>query len=122
MSDSVIDVYLSDVGEPQRTTLQVLRERILQVVPDAEEVMAYGAPAFKVGGKTVAGFAAYKNHLSYLPHSGTVLGGLSGELSGFEASKGALKFALDDAPPADLVRKLISARMRELGMEPPPGE
>ncbi len=117
MSD--IDVYLSNVSEPQRTTLQVLRERIREVVPDAEEVMAYGAPAFKVGGKAVAGFAAYKNHLSYLPHSGTVLDGLRSELGGFEASKGALKCPLDEALTADLVRKLISARMRELGMEPP---
>jgi hypothetical protein len=29
-------------------------------------------PAFRMHGKTVAGFAAFKDHLSYLPHSGTV--------------------------------------------------
>ena len=51
MSDDVIDADLSTVDEPQRTTLQAVRERILDVVPDAEEVMAYGAPAFKVEGR-----------------------------------------------------------------------
>jgi hypothetical protein len=30
-------------------------------------------PAFKVHGKTVAGRAAFKNHLSYMPHSRSVL-------------------------------------------------
>jgi len=42
-------------------------------LPDVEECISYGMPAFKVDGKTVAGFAAFKNHLSHLPHGGSVL-------------------------------------------------
>ena len=58
--------------EPKRSTLAQLRRDILAVVPEAEQCISYAVPGFKVAGKTIAGFAAFKNHLSYLPHSGSV--------------------------------------------------
>jgi uncharacterized protein YdhG (YjbR/CyaY superfamily) len=88
----------------------------LEVVPEAEQGISYGMPAFKVGGKTVAGFAAFKNHLSYLPHSGSVLSSLGDEVAAYETSKGALRFAVDKPLPKRLVKKLVTARMRELGL------
>ena len=116
MAQDEIDVYLAALEEPKRSTLEQLRTVILEVVPDAEQGLAYGAPAFKVGGKTVAGFAAYKNHLSYLPHSGSVLAELGDAVAGYETSKGSLKFAIDQPLSKRLVVTLIAARMRELGM------
>ena len=80
---------------------------ILEVVPDAEQGLAYGAPAFKVRGKTVAGFAAFKNHSSYLPHSGSVLADLGDAVARYETSKGSLKFAIDQPLPKGLVATLI---------------
>ena len=62
MAQDEIDAYLAALEEPKRSTLEKLRTVILEVVPDAEQGLAYGAPAFKVRGKTVAGFAAFKNH------------------------------------------------------------
>ena len=50
--------------------------------------LAYGMPAFKAGGQTVAGFAAFKGHLDYMPNSGSVLVALGDEVAGFETSKG----------------------------------
>ncbi len=72
-------------------------------------------PAFKVGGKTVAGFAAFKDHLSYLPHSGSVIGALGADLAGYQSTKGSLHFPVDEPLPPNLVTKLVAARMRELG-------
>jgi uncharacterized protein YdhG (YjbR/CyaY superfamily) len=109
-----IDRYLAGLDEPKRSTLEALRTSILEVVPDAEQCISYGMPAFKVGGKTVAGFAAFKNHLSYLPHSGSVLSTLAGDVAGYETSKGALRFAIETPLPGHLVKKLVMARMREL--------
>jgi uncharacterized protein YdhG (YjbR/CyaY superfamily) len=111
-----IDAYLAQVGEPKRTTLETVRRSILAVIPEAEECLAYGAPAFKVQGKTVAGFAAFKSHLSYLPHSGSVLAELDDDLSAYTLTKGALQFAVDEPLPADLIRSLITSRMQELGL------
>jgi uncharacterized protein YdhG (YjbR/CyaY superfamily) len=111
-----IDAYLEALEEPKRSTLQALRRSILEVVPDAEQGLSYGMPAFKVGGKTVAGFAAFKGHLSYLPHSGSVLDELGDDVAGYETSKGALKFAVDKPLPKRLVKQLVKTRMRELGL------
>ena len=71
-------------------------------MPEAEECISYGAPAFKVEGKAVAGFAAYKNHLSYLPHSSSVLAILGDDIAAYDASKGALRFAIDKPLPKRL--------------------
>ncbi|MFZ2016625.1 MAG: DUF1801 domain-containing protein, partial [Nocardioides sp.] len=76
MSADEIDAYLTTVEEPKRSTLETLRRSILAVVPDAEQCISYGMPAFRVDGKVVAGFAAFRHHLAYLPHSGAVLGDL----------------------------------------------
>jgi uncharacterized protein YdhG (YjbR/CyaY superfamily) len=111
-----IDGYLAEVEEPKGTTLETLRRSILEVVPDAEQCISYGTPAFKVDGKTVAGFAAFKNHLSYLPHSGSVLGQLGDEIAGYTSTKGALHFAVGAPLPDALVRKLVETRLHELGL------
>ena len=117
MAPQDVDQYLSSLDEPQRGTLEALRRSILEVVPDAEQRISYGVPAFVVNGKAVAGFAAFKSHLSYLPHSGSVLSQLDeGDLAGYRHTKGSLHFAVDQPLPSALVRKLVAARMSELGL------
>ena len=60
MSAEEIDQYLDALEEPQRATLARLRQTILDILPDAEQGISYGVPAFKVRGKTIAGFAALR--------------------------------------------------------------
>lgn len=113
VSAQEIDQYLDALEEPKRTTLSRLRQTILDVVPEAEQGISYGLPAFKVRGKTIAGFAAFKNHLSYLPHSGSVFPELKDELEGYSISSGALRFSTGEPLPAPLVGKLIAVRLRQ---------
>ncbi len=119
MSAEQIDDYLRDVDEPKRSTLQVLRRTILDVIPDAEQGISYGMPAFRMQGKTVAGFAAFKDHLSYLPHSGTVLGQLADELDGYTMTKGSLHFPVDRPLPKAIVARLIAVRLSEADRRSP---
>ena len=116
MATEEVDRYLAALDEPKRGTLEAVRRSILEVVPEAEQGISYGMPAFKVQGKTVAGLAAFKNHLSYLPHSGSVLSALPDDVAAYETSKGALRFAIDKPLPKQLVEKLVETRMRELGL------
>jgi uncharacterized protein YdhG (YjbR/CyaY superfamily) len=109
-----VEAYLAQVEEPKRATLQTLRETIRAIVPEAEEGISYGCPAFRVQGKVIAGFAAFTNHLSYLPHSGSVLGRLRADLAGYGGTKSALHFPIDRPLPRALVRKLIQAKLEEL--------
>ncbi len=115
MTQADIDGYLASVEQPKRATLEALRSSILRVVPDAEQCISYGMPAFKVDGKVVAGFAAFTNHLSYLPHSGSVLDQLGDATAGYESTKGSLHFAIDEPLPDELVRALVEAKLRQLG-------
>ena len=108
-----IDEYLRGLEEPKRGTLETLRSTILEIVPEAEQVISYGVPAFRVSGKTVAGFAAFRDHLSYLPFSGSVLSHLADELQGYTMTKSALHFAVDQPLPKTLVEKLIAVRLEE---------
>ena len=113
VSAQEIDQYLEALEEPKRTTLTQLRQTILDVLPEAEQGISYGLPAFKVRGRTIAGFAAFKNHLSYLPHSGSVLPQLKDELKGYATSSGALRFSIDQPLPGPLVEKLIAVRLQQ---------
>ena len=115
MTADEVDAYLAGVDEPERSTLEALRRSIRAIVPDAEEGISYGMPAFRVGGKVVAGFAAFNNHLAYLPHSGEVLASLDDRLNGYERTSGSLHFAVDEPLPDDLVRRLVDAKLAILG-------
>ena len=114
MSSREIDRYLAGLPEPKRSTLETLRQTIRAVIPEAEETISYGMPAFRMEGKVVAGFAAFKDHLSYLPHSGSVLGELAEELDGYRSTPGSLHFPVDTPLPKRLVKKLISVRLRQI--------
>lgn len=113
MSSVEIDTYLAGVEEPKRSTLQCLRQAIIEAVPEAEEGISYGLPAFRVQGKVIAGFAAFKNHLSYLPHSGSVFPVLRDELVDYKFSSGALQFPIDSPIPKPLVERLVRVRIAQ---------
>jgi uncharacterized protein YdhG (YjbR/CyaY superfamily) len=114
MPSAEIDRYLTGMEQPKRRTLEALRRTILSIVPDAVQGISYGMPVFKVGGKAVCGFAAFKEHLSYFPHSGSVLPRLAKEFARYSMTKGALRFAIDKPLPHALVKKLIAVRLAEL--------
>ncbi len=109
---------MRDVEEPKRSTLETLRRTILESAPQAEQVISYGVPAFRVSGKTVAGIAAFKDHLSYLPFSGSVLRELADELDGYTMTKSSLHFPIDRPLPKALVKKLIAVRLADAGLRP----
>ena len=115
MSAAEIDNYLDALDEPKRTALQALRTTILEIVPEAEQGLSYRVPAFRVRGKVVAGFAAFKEHLSYLPFSGSVLEALGDEVRGYTMTKSSLHFPVERPLPKTLVERLITARLNQIG-------
>jgi uncharacterized protein YdhG (YjbR/CyaY superfamily) len=114
VSTQEIDDYLAKVEAPKRATLQKLRQTVRDILPDAEEVILYGMPAFRLNGHMVVGFAAFKNHLAYLPHSGSVFSALRDDLAGYTYTDGSLHFPIDKPLPKALVEKLIAVRRRQI--------
>lgn len=113
MSAVEIDDYLQRLDKSKQSTLSQLCRDILAVVPDAEQCISYGLPSFKIDGKTIVGLGAFRNHLSYLPHSGSVFPELANELAGYQKSSGSLRFPVDQPLPPELVEKLIAMRLRQ---------
>jgi uncharacterized protein YdhG (YjbR/CyaY superfamily) len=113
MSKEEIDSYLAALEQPKQSTLRELRHTILNIIPDAEQCISYRTPAFRFRGEVVAGFAAFKSHLSYLPHSGSVIPELQDEVAEYETTKGALHFPVDSPLPQALVKKLIDVRISQ---------
>jgi uncharacterized protein YdhG (YjbR/CyaY superfamily) len=91
-----------------------LRKIILEIIPEAQEVISYGFPGYKLEGKVICGFDAFKNHCSFFPHSSLVIPELEKELLNYKTSKGAIQFGIDKPLPKTLVRKLIKTRIRLL--------
>jgi uncharacterized protein YdhG (YjbR/CyaY superfamily) len=85
------------------------------LLPQATESLSYNMPCFKVDGVAVAGFDGFKDHCSYFPHSGSVVGRITGVPAWCTvASKGTLRFPVDRPLPKTLVRKLVRARLHEI--------
>jgi hypothetical protein len=61
VSADEVDRYLDALEEPKRATLAQLRQTILDLLPEADQGMSYGVPAFRVRGKTIAGFAVIQS-------------------------------------------------------------
>jgi uncharacterized protein YdhG (YjbR/CyaY superfamily) len=115
MSVAEIDAYIAAHPEPQRSTLEALRKQILDVIPEAEQCISYAMPGFRVNGKVIAGFASYKKHIGYYPHSGQVFGVMMEDLDGYDVSEkgGGVKFPIDRTVPDALIEKLIAVRMSQ---------
>jgi uncharacterized protein YdhG (YjbR/CyaY superfamily) len=113
-SPAEVTAYFDAVPEPHRATLRAVHATLARLLPDADLSLAYGVPAFKVGGKGVAGVGWYKGHCSYFPMSGSITTELADELVGYATSKGAIRFAADEPLPDALVARLVQARRDEI--------
>lgn len=115
-----VDSYLENVSQPeQRAVLEALRTTIRTALPDAEECQSYGLPAFRVGKKVIAGFAAGAKNCSYYPFSSGIISQFSEELKDYKTSKGAIQFTPERPLPVDLIHRLIQARLNETGVSTP---
>ena len=108
-----VAAYLGALSKEQRAALEKLRKIIKSASPSAEEVISYGMPAFRSGGRMLVYYAAWKNHCSLYGASGTFLNKYKGELKGYKTSKGTIQFPIGEPLPVALVKKLVKARMVE---------
>ena len=111
-SKSEVDDYLADVSPEARATLEKLRQTIKAVVPRAVEVISYQIPTFKLDGRMLVSYAAFKNHCSFFPGAAPIKAHEE-ELKSYQTSKGTIRFATGKPLPAALVKKLVRARIKE---------
>ncbi len=106
-----IDEYIAIFPENVQSILEELRQAIKESAPEAEELISYQMPAFKLNGILVW-FAAFKNHVGFYPKI-SAIEAFKEELSGHEVGKGTIRFPLNKPIPLDLVKKIVRYRAKE---------
>src|SRR6202012_4680028 len=118
-SSDAVDAYIAGVPGPARIGLVQLREIIRSAVPkEAVEVISYGIPAFALP-KPFFGYAAFKNHVSVLPFSGSLFDSFTEDLKPYVRTKSSLHLSFNEPLPAPLIRKLVRARLAAMTTTPP---
>ena len=112
MPPNPIDTYLGHVPEEKRAVLEALRRRIRALVPDAEEVISYRIPAFRVEGRVVIGFQANKSDYAIYPFSGGAAQRFPEDLRGRTVTSGSIHFTPDDPISDDLLRRIVEWRIQ----------
>jgi uncharacterized protein YdhG (YjbR/CyaY superfamily) len=118
---ATVDDYLDAQPVAHRATLLDVRAAIRKALPEAEEVISYGIPAYRVNGRVAIFFAGWKAHYSIYPLSDAVLAALGEELRPYTLAKGTIRFPLSEPVPADLIGRIAQVKAREAGAMPPTG-
>lgn len=109
---TTIDAYIALFPNDVQKKLQQMRNVIHEVAPDAVEAISYQIPTFKLHGKNLVHFAAFKDHLSFFPTSSPIEP-FKEKLSPYKTSRGTIQFPIDQSIPFDLIREIVQFRVKE---------
>lgn len=107
-----IDEYIEASPEDVQGILERMRQTIQKAAPEAVEAISYQMPTFKLDGKNLVHFAAFKNHVGFYPTPSGIKA-FEKELSQYKGGKGSVQFPIDKPVPYDLVKKIVMFRMNE---------
>ena len=107
-----IDEYIGAFPVNVQNLLEKMRETIRKVAPEAIESISYQMPTFKLNGKNLVHFAAFKNHIGFYPIPSGIEA-FKKELSPYKQGKGSVQFPLNKPIPYDLVEKIVKYRVKE---------
>lgn len=111
---SQVRAYYAERTPAVRKHLKRIHDAITSAVPDAEEVFSYGIPGFRLDGKVLMWYAAWKEHTSMYPITGAVRAKHAEAIAGYKNSKGTIQFPLTRLPPVTLIRKMVRTRVAEI--------
>ena len=109
-----VDEYIAAQPESVQVVLESVSSAIRTPLPDAEEVISYKIPAYKMTGEVVLYFAGWKQHYSLYPASGSVVATLKNQLAPYKVNKGTIRFALSEPVPVSLIRRIATLRAKEV--------
>jgi uncharacterized protein YdhG (YjbR/CyaY superfamily) len=112
-TSQAVDKYINSFPKGVRTTLKGVRQTIRKAMPGAEEAISYQILAFKLNGRDVVYFAAWKHHISLYPiPKGDIA--FRKVLSPYVAGKGTVKFPLDKPIPFGLITRIVRFHVKEI--------
>ena len=94
-----------------------LRAQLSRALPDAEEVMMYGMPGFRIGGTLVAGYAAFSKSCGLYVDPGVIADHADAiSAQGLKATKTGVTFSPSRPITEALIEKLAVASRRKKGV------
>jgi uncharacterized protein YdhG (YjbR/CyaY superfamily) len=111
---SKVRAYIASRPPGARRYLEQIRAAILEAAPGAVEHFSYRIPGFRLDGKTLVWYAAFAHHCSLYPMTASIRRKHAAELSGYETSKGTIRFRLERPLSTALVKRLVKSRIAEL--------
>ena len=112
-----VDEYMAALPDDRRVVMEQIRGTIRSAAPDAIEAIAYNMPAFRLDGRFLVSYEAFKRHYSLFPWSDAMLAELGDELRPFAVGKGTIRFPADEPIPLELVTRIVEVRNREVADE-----
>lgn len=109
-----VRAYVAGHPPPARRALNAIRDAICTVAPEAVEGVAYGIPAFKLDGRPLVYYAAFKHHTSLYPITATIRASHADALKGYKTSTGTVQFPISRPVPVSLIKRLVKARVAEV--------
>lgn len=109
-----VQSYMTSLSPDSRRLLKQVRETIRAAAPDAVEHFSYGIPGFRLDGKPLLWYAAFKDHMSLYPMTAAIKRVHADELERYEMSKGTIRFPLSKPPSSALVKRLVKTRIAEI--------
>lgn len=107
-----MDEYINTFPKNVQIILEKMRQTMQQAAPEAIEAISYQMPTFKLNGKNLVYFAAWKNHIGLYP-TPSGIEAFKKELSPYKMSKGSIQFPINEPIPYDLVIKIVKYRVKE---------
>lgn len=105
-----VDTYLSTFEGEILNRMKEVRALIFSILPEVDESVSYGMPAYKLNGKPLIYFAGYKNHFGlYATPNGHEA--FKYEFAAFKQGKGSVQFPNNADLPIDLIEKVIRYRI-----------
>jgi len=109
-----VAAYISAFPTPVRVVLKRVRSIVRRAVPGAEESISYQIPTYKLHGRPVLYFAAFKEHYSVYPSNTRLAAAFKDKLAGYEQSKGTIRFPLSEPVPVRLIEGIAKFRAKEV--------
>jgi uncharacterized protein YdhG (YjbR/CyaY superfamily) len=107
-----IEIYLQQFDGLKLKKLQEMRVILQKALPEAEECISYGMPAYRMS-KVLVYFAGNKEHVGFYPTSSEIRK-FEQELSDWKYSKGAIQFPYEKKLPKDLIMRIARMRREEV--------